>query len=213
MKPMANTIGVLETIVIETVEDMVEDYCNRKFELQEHEDEQCLIRRPSVTFDQIIIAQRVEYRLKHRPVTEFIELKQVRQRSATDGEPVSPVTIARNLYSVDFQAGILVFGAPLLGFDIGTFPLGLTGGSVSQPYIELLATYEAGYEEIPARLKLAVLMVIARVYRMTSGSDWHRTQTQTTGVQAVWQEFIREKGGFTPEERAILDKFATPAAA
>jgi len=212
--PMNNQIGTLETIVIESVEDMVEDYCGRSFELQEFEDEQILIRRPSVTFDQITVAPRLEVRLKNRPVTEFTELKQVTQRSAVDGTPVNPSTIGRDLYNIDFQAGILMFQWPLQTYDLAQYPLALqVGGMIGNPYIELLATYEAGYEVIPSRLKLAVLMAIYRVYMMTIQQNWHRTETQTTGAQSIWQSFIREKGGLTPEEKAILDRFRSPAAA
>lgn len=211
--PMNNTIGVLETVVIESVEDMVEDYCQRRFELQEYEDEPYLVRRPSVTFDEVTVVPRLEVRLRNRPVTEFTALKQVVQRSENDGTPVNPSTIGREFYQVDMKAGILIFSSPVMAYDTNRFPLALTSGFLASPYIELLATYEAGYEEIPSRLKLAVLMAIYRVYMMTIQQNWHRTETQTTGAQSIWQSFIREKGGFTPEERMILDKFVTPSAA
>ena len=210
---MNNAIGTLETTVIEMVEDMVEDYCGRKFELQEFEDEQYLIRRPSVTFDEITVVPRIELRLKQRPVTEFTSLKQVTQRSATNGEPVDPITIGRNLYNVDFQSGILIFCAPLQTYNVNQYPLALTSGLFGSPYIELLATYEAGYETIPSRLKGAVLMAIYRIYVMTLQQNWHRTQSQTTGAASIWQEFIRNECGLTPEEKLILDRFKTPVAA
>lgn len=211
--PMNSTIGVLETIVIESAEDMVEEYCQRRFEVQEYEDEQYVIRRPSEAFDGWITAARHELRLHHRPVTEFTSLKHVTQRHETTGEPVSPAVIPRNLYSVDLSPGIVIFGGPLLRLEIGDFPHQFFAGYAGSPYIELLATYEAGYEEIPSRLKLAVLMIIYRVYMMTKQQNWHRTQSQTTGAMSIWQEFIREKGGLTPEEKLILDMFKTPIAA
>ncbi len=210
---MNNTIGVLETLVIESVEDMVEDYCGRKFELQEFEDEQYFIRNTSVVFDQVVIAPRLELRLKNRPVTEFTVLKTVSQRDDTTGEPVSPQTIPRSFYTVDFQAGIVKFKGPLIGLDIGQFPILLQSGFLSNPEIELLATYEAGYDEIPKRLKGAVLMIIQRIYKMTTGQSWHLTQSQTTGQSTVWQEFIRNECGLTPEEKLVLDRFKTPVAA
>lgn len=213
VKPMANTIDALATIVIESVEDMVEDYCQRRFEVQEYEDEPYTIRRPSVTFDEIVTAARFEFRLKNRPVTEFTSLKLVTFRDEITGDPVSPQTIQRNLYTVDLDAGIVILSAPLLQRDIGDYPNMVGTGYFTGPYIHLLANYEAGYQEIPSRLKLAVLMAISRVYRMTIGSDWHRTQTQTTGVQAVWQEFIRNECGLTPEEKMILDRFKMPIVA
>lgn len=211
--PMNDTIGVLETIVIESVEDMVEDYCERKFELQTFEDEQYFIKRPSVTFDQITVAPRLEMRLKNRPIVEFTELKQVVEHDATTGEPVNPQTIPRNLYTVDLNSGLLIFGAPVQAVDITDWPLVFLGGFPGNPYIELLATYDAGYEDIPKRLKLAVLMAIYRIYVMTKQQNWHRTESQTSGAITIWQSFIRAEGGLTPEEKLILNRFKTPAAA
>ena len=211
--PMNNTIGVLETLIIEAVEDMVEDFCQRKFELQEHEDEQYLIRRPSVTFDDIVIAPRLELRLKNRPVTEFVSLKQVTERSETDGTPVNPPVIGRSFYTVDNNSGIIIFAAPVKAFDVRQFPLELTAGFMGSPYIELLATYEAGYQEIPTRLKHAVLQIIYRHYMMTIQQNWHRSEVQQQGATSIWQRFTREEFGLTPEEKFILGKFVSPVAA
>lgn len=212
--PMNDRIGTLETIVIESVEDMVEDYCERQFELQTFEDEQYFLRRPTVTFDQITIQPRLELRLKQRPVVEFTELKQVVNRSATTGEPVDPQTIQRNLYTVDFESGLLIFGAPVQMQNAAQYPIMfLWGGFTGSPYIELLATYDAGFESIPKRLKLAVLMAIYRVYVMTIQQNWHRTESQTSGAVTIWQNFIRNEGGLTPEEKLILDAFRQPALA
>lgn len=213
VKPMANTIDMLATVCIESVEDMVEDYCQRKFELTEYEDESYIIRKPSESFDGWITAARHEFRLKNRPVIEFTDLKHVTQRDSVTGLPVNPVTLSRSLYHVELNPGIVIFDAPLLNLATGNYPQQFLGGYAGNPYIELLANYEAGFDVIPPRLKLAVLMAISRVYRMTIDANWHRTQTQTTGVQAVWQEFIRNDCGLTPEEKMILDAFRTPVAA
>lgn len=213
--PMNNTIGVLETVVIESVEDMVEDYCERKFELQTFEDEQYFIKRPSVTFDQMTVVPRLELRLKNRPVVEFTELKQVIEHSQTTGEPVNPQAIQRNLYTVDLQSGIVIFAAPVQAVNIVDSPLMFLGGFPGNPYIELLATYDAGFAtaDIPKRLKLAVLMAIYRVYVMTIKQNWHRTESQTAGAMTIWESYIREECGLTPEEKMILNRFKTPAAA
>ena len=56
-------------------------------------------------------------------------------------------------------------------------------------------------------------MIIYRIYIMTLKQNWHRTESQTAGAIQIWEHFIREEGGLTPEEKLILNRFKAPVAA
>jgi hypothetical protein len=210
--PMNGQINLLEETIINAVEEMVESFCNRRFELQGYDREQYFIRRPSVQFDGITVAPRLELRLKNRPVQYFTKLEQVTSRDVSN-VPIDPAEISRDFYSIDFDTGLLLFSFSAIGPDPMIWPfVPIYPRVAAGPYIELLCSYSAGFDPIPSQLKLAVLQIIYRIYMLTIGQNWHRTETQTAGAVTIWERFIR-LNGLTPEEQFILTMYRVPSAA
>lgn len=199
-----------EEILIKAAEATVERYCGKDFSKTSHVDEPYDVNREQV-IDKIVVKASNIIRLDDYPVdlTEDFTLKYVTSRDATTGDPVNPTTIVRNAYDVEAESGIVTLYKDIVSQQVvfPSFPLSNSVISFPNGVSRILATYTSGVvvTSIPYDLKMGVLMLIARLWKMTKVGEW--TVKNVASQFGVTTQFRVE---LTPEEMFFLRKFKKP---
>ena len=186
---------VATSLLIRSVEDTVLDEIGRVLVLTDYVDEEYDV--PAlVQWDGFSRNPVDEFQLNNYPVTQFTSLKTVTSRSPVTGSVLSSTAIGRDRYHVDLKGGFVKL---LAGFGgTSSFPEGRGG---------ILCSYSAGYApvDMPPKLKVFVLEMVARLDRMRRDSYWPWVSARTDFGET---ELLRVP--LSPEERQQLKSFKRP---
>lgn len=176
--PTIKTIDTRAKLIIQGAERAVTRHCKRSFASAPvaYSSESIDIFPGSIFYDMQVVQPRLEFRVKHYPVSQWNSLKHVTARDATTGQPTPEglVLIPRDSYVVDLETGIvhMISTAWTMWMPEAIWALGMQQQSVWPAGIDIMrADYIAGVNgsseatavEI-ADLKLIVMRVIARVW-------------------------------------------------
>jgi hypothetical protein len=179
--PSIKTIGDLETPLILGVEDAVQKHCNRIFAQATYTQErhEVSVERQ---YDNIVLARQNKIWVDNPPITDSGSNLVIEYETDTndDGTPVA-TTVARSSYYADLSSGIITLRNVLTSAAVQ--PTSLVGVNTLLSFPEgegrVLVTYQGGYATIPAAVKQAVLMEIARYSKMFEVQKFHETSIQT----------------------------------
>lgn len=222
--PTMKQVGVAETLIIQAVEGLANAELGNisgglSVGTKDYEDEEITIAEGELRWDQILVLPRRQFILKHRPVTEFTTLKIVSERSPTDGTPLNTFTVAPNAYHVDRPTGIVSLIQYLDQSAVPRTLLMPPGIYTSFPkgVAVMLATYTAGIvidgeppdtnPAVVAMMKLFILQVIARLYKLQHGE-----QFLDKGINTDFGTLDLLRVKFTQEEILMLEGIAKLAA-
>lgn len=203
------TDGSTEETIVIAAEAMAEDYCQRSFAAHGHTDEEYDIPN-ELQIHGVIIRPYNELSLRDYPVdlSKTFEIKFVTARDETTGLPSNTTLIKRNAYVVDTDVGLVRVLANRL--DVLTFPQFPRANSIfsfPEGFGEILITYTSGFSAaaMPKNLKLAVLIMIARLHRLQQKGQWDvKLVTTEFGVTNLIRAML------TPEEMILLKQFKRP---
>ncbi len=209
------TLSVLTTdsreeIIVKAAEATIENYCNRTFKTLPHVDEEYDVDR-ELRIHRVVIRPYNIIRLIDYPVdlSEAFTAKFVTERDQTTGLPSASTVINRNSFNVEASTGIIhlyrntsLSNQVLPGFSssnsVISFPEGVA---------RILFTYTSGFSEanIPYDLRMGMLMLVARLLKLSESGKWSESSVQTEfGITTNLRVQL------TNEEMFFLKKFKRP---
>ena len=199
-----------EEIIVKAAEAVVENYCNRTFATTPRVDEEYDINN-ELRMHGIVIKPYNIIRLDGYPVDldqDFI-VKFVTERDQTTGLVSASTVINRNSFNIDTSAGIIhlyrntsLSNQALPGFSssnsVVSFPEGIA---------RILVTYTSGFSEaaVPYDLRMAMLMIIARMHTLAQTNKWTESS-----VQSEFGVTTNLRVQLTNEEMFFLKRFRRP---
>lgn len=184
-----------EAILLPMVEASVKSFLKRDLTATDYV--QDIDLRDELTWHDVLIKSRNTFLTEDYPVNTWAILNKVISRSKVTGLPDQLQEIPRDTYFVRLSSGVVRLLRPLQDIELRpqfSFPIGVAA---------MQASYNAGFtlSDIPAEIKLAVLMRFKRFHSLMKAGAWNLKMI--TNPQGGETTYFR--ADFTPEEKGLLE--------